>query len=672
MKSLYFLALLLAFVCSLCVTPALAVGDEWRPVEPAELALKASTVEKDADAEAIFWEVRIDDSSDEDLAMQHYVRVKIFTERGREKYSKFDIAFTKGMKIKDIAARVIKADGSIVEIRKEDVFEREIVRANGLKVRAKSFAIPSLEPGVIVEYRYREVISDAGASGMRLKFQRDIPVQTLTYYYKPYNKRAPNYQSFNFDDTKFIEDKKGFWVATRKDVPAIKEEPRMPPEDQVVPWMLLQGVGLNITQASIFSVTFTIKDPNNQAAYWASVANEKSYLAKFINKPDKEIAKVAKEVTDSGSTQEEKLKKLYEFCQTQIKNTSFDPSLTDEQRKKLPQNKSAADVLKNKTASSQFVDLLFGAMANSLGYETRIAFSGDRSKMFFEPKMTNEAFIHPAAIAVKVGDGWKFYNPGVSFLPHGMLLWNEEDVWALLVGEKNYLWVTTPFSDVNKSIARRTGKFKLLEDGTLEGSVRIEYTGQSGLIQKLDSYDNSESKREEDLREDVKRRMSTAELSEVKIENVTDPNKPLVYAYNIRVPGYAQRTGKRLFFQPAFFSHGAGAMFPAASRKHDVYFQYPWSEEDHITIELPKGFAPDNAETPSPITPEMTRQICQQKIRIGVTSDGQLMKYDREFFFGAGGNVMFPVAGYPAVKQLFDLIAQGNDHTITLKQTAAN
>lgn len=149
MKSPYFLALLLALVCSLGVTPAgAAAGDnDWRLVTPEEIALRTAKVEADADAEAIFWEVRIDDSSDDNLSMQHYVRVKIFTERGREKYSKFDIPFSKRMKIKGLAARVIKSDGSIVEIGKQDIIEREIVKAGGVK--AKSIAMPALEVGAI-------------------------------------------------------------------------------------------------------------------------------------------------------------------------------------------------------------------------------------------------------------------------------------------------------------------------------------------------------------------------------------------------------------------------------------------------------------------------------------------------------------------------------------------
>src|SRR5215211_4534162 len=118
-------------VVFLSVTFAIGQDKDWRPVSPEDLQSKTPVVEPDADAEAIFWEVRIDDSDSDDLSMRHYVRVKIFTERGREKYSKFDIPFIKGeKKIKDIAARVIKADGTIIELTPKDIFEREIINAN--------------------------------------------------------------------------------------------------------------------------------------------------------------------------------------------------------------------------------------------------------------------------------------------------------------------------------------------------------------------------------------------------------------------------------------------------------------------------------------------------------------------------------------------------------------
>src|SRR5713101_933797 len=185
-----FLFLLLIEACLLAGTSftASASGDDWRAVDPADLALKTSTVEKDADAEALFWEVRLDDSA-EDLILSHYIRIKIFTERGKETQSKVQIPFGKffgeEIRIKDIAARTIKADGTVIELKKEDVFESTQIKTSGAKIKVKAFAVPGIEPGAIIEYRWREVRLATFANRMHLDYQRDVPVQRVTYWLKP-------------------------------------------------------------------------------------------------------------------------------------------------------------------------------------------------------------------------------------------------------------------------------------------------------------------------------------------------------------------------------------------------------------------------------------------------------------------------------------------------------
>lgn len=643
-----------------------AQDKDWRPLVPAELSMAAPSVEPDADAEALIWEIRIDDSDSEDLSLKHYVRVKIFTERGRDKYSKFDVPFTKGIKIKDLAARVIKSDGSIIEIKKEDIFEREIIKANGIKIKAKSFAVPNIEPGVIIEYRYKESISDASARGMRLQFQRDIPIQKIAYYYKPYNSSEPRTQTYNFTDAKFVKDKNGFWLATRTAVPAFKEEPRMPPEDNVRAWMMLTGTRLTLVDASAFSVSFTFKDPGNPRQYWGAVGTENAGLAKFMNKESGDVKKAAAEITAGAATAEEKLKKIYEYCQTQIANTTFDTSITDEQRAKLPAAKSLNDVLKRKAAGSQYVDLLFGALANASGFETRIALIGDRSKMFIEPEMTDENLIHPGAIAVKVNEEWKYFNPGVKFLPYGMLLWHEEDTWALLVGEKRFDWKKTPLTGYEASNTKRNGKFTLLEDGTLEGDVSIEMKGQPGLMYRMENYDETPVKLEEDIRQDVRARISTAEVTGMSVENLADGTKPLIQRYKIRVPNYAQKTGKRLFVQPSFFKYGTSPIFSSSTRKYDIFFRYPWSESDTIDIKWPAGFDLDSPDSPATVAD--AQKIGSLVTRITAVKAENRLNYSRKFHFGGGGAILFGVENYQVLKTMFDQFNKADTHTITLKQ----
>src|SRR5437016_1037622 len=126
--------LLLAFWCGL------VAGADWRPVDASEVAQKTARVEPGADAEAIFWDVKIEDSfqgGDFQLSLNHYIRIKIFTDRGKEKYAKVEIEQTNRRRITEVAGRTIKADGSIIELKKDGIFDRDLVKTKGAKVRGK-------------------------------------------------------------------------------------------------------------------------------------------------------------------------------------------------------------------------------------------------------------------------------------------------------------------------------------------------------------------------------------------------------------------------------------------------------------------------------------------------------------------------------------------------------
>jgi hypothetical protein len=212
---------------------------------------------------------------------------------------------------------------------------------------------------------------------------------------------------------------------------------------------------------------------------------------------------------------------------------------------------------------------------------------------------------------------------------------------------------------------------RLSEDGTLEGDVRIEYTGHLAAEKKEWNDDDSPAEREKTLRDAVKSRMSTAKVSAIQIENVSDPIKPFIYTYHVRVPGYAQRTGKRLFLQPAFFQHGASPLFSTSDRKHPIYFHFPWSEQDEVTIELPAGFSLDNADAPAPFG---SADLTRYEVKIMATTDQRTLMYKRNFFFGGGepslNRLYYDPTGYTQLKTYFDILNKQDNHTITLKQTA--
>lgn len=641
--------------------PALAAGNDWRPINPAELALKAPVVERDADAEALFWEVRVDDGEPGELIFTHYIRIKVFTERGRESESKIDIPFGKifgsDIKIKDIAARTIKPDGSIVELKKEDIFERDIVKANRVRLKAKSFAMPGVDPGSIIEYRWREVRPNAWANYTRLHFQREIPVQTVKYYIKPAElvEGSMRAQVFRGGLPPIVKEKNGFYSMTMTNMPAYREEPRMPPEDQVRTWVL------------IYYTTLT-EQPEPQK-FWKDLGKNFYDKTKTLIKPNDEVKKAALGVIGDAATPDEKLERLYNFVRTKIKNIYDDASgLSVEEIAKAKTNKSPGDTLKRGMGSGLDIDLLFAALANAAGFDGRIVLVADRGDIFFDPSFTNSYFLEPYNVAVKVGDQWRFFDPGFNHVPPGMLRWQEEGQDALITDPKEPVWVKTPVTPAEKSLIKRTAKLTLSDDGTLEGDVEIQYTGQLAIERKEENDEESPARREELLINEIKEQMSTAELTNIRVENVTDPDKPFTYAYHVRVPGYAERTGKRLFLRPAFFQYGIGPMFPTSDRENLVYFHYPWSEKDSVEITLPQGYDLDNADVPVPIG---AGKVSQYTARMAVTEDKRTLIYNRTFTFGTPEIILFPKTTYPALKDYFDQLNKADNHTITLKQGAA-
>ena len=658
--------LALAFLCLLATAPALAAGDkDWKPVDPADLSLKEPKVEKDADAEAIFWDVRVDDSDEGSLVFHHYLRIKIFNDRGKEAFSKVDIPFGKifgrTIKVKDIAARTIKPDGAIIELGEKDIFERDVLKANGIKQKAKSFAFPSIEPGAIIEYRWRESFSNASANNLSLEFQREIPVQRVKYSIKPFAFDFYNtlrLQMFNGRTPPVEKEKNGFHSITMTNMPAFREEPSMPPADQVRSWMLLYYTRSEWTKAS----------PMNFWAVWGGLLDQ-------IHTPDikvnDEVKRATAEAIGDATEPKEKLRRIDKFVRTRIKNIYDDAAgLTPEARAKAKINKSPSDTLKRGQGTGEDIDMLFIAMARAAGFDAHIAEMGDRSRIFFDRDIPTNYFLTQHAAAVRMEDGWHFFDPASTYVPFGMLPWKSEGQEVLVLDTKKneFRFVNTPMSSPDMSLEKRTAKLRLLEDGTLEGDVRIEYTGHLGADKKEQNDEASPTEREENLRNMIKERMSTAEVSDIKIENVTDFEKPFVYEFKIKVPGYAQRTGKRLFLQPSFFEKGVTPLFQTTERRYPIYFRYAWSEEDSVTIELPEGYAFDNADAP---TPFRGGQITSYDMKLQATKDGHTLVMTRKFFFGGDSNVLFPVGSYGQLKQVFDVLRERDNHTIALKQQGA-
>jgi hypothetical protein len=179
--------------------------------------------------------------------------------------------------------------------------------------------------------------------------------------------------------------------------------------------------------------------------------------------------------------------------------------------------------------------------------------------------------------------------------------------------------------------------------------------------------DEADEARLEALKKEFIAVFPDTEVSNPHIENADDPEKPLKLSCHIKIPGYAQRTGKRLLLQPLIFQRGVPPLFAATDRHYPVNFRYAWMEQDTVSITLPPGFALDNAGNPGPFDfgPPGSYQL-----KMSVKDHRELTVF-REFVFGKGGSLTYGVKLYPALKGVFDEIHRRDDVTISLKQAPA-
>ena len=644
-----------------CLSPRLSWAADWRPIDPAELAQKTPKVEPNADAEVIFWDVKIEDQlsgGDSRRILNHYVRFKIFTERGKEKYSTVEINRFGKHRISDIAGRTIKSDGTIIDLKKDSIFDRDLAKTKGFKEKGTTFALPNVEVGDIIEYRYKEY-RDNELAYLPLQFQRDIPVWEVTYHLKPirvdwlpWGMRSIG---FHLQNTPFKAETQGYYFTTMTNIPAFKQEPLSPPEDSLRSWLLV----------------YYEEDKKLVAEkYWKEIGKTDYSVIKPRVKVDDAIKRSAAELVSGSDTDMAKLQKLDAFCRNKVKNIYSDSAeMTSAERKAVKENKNPSDTLKQMAGTPTDINLLFTALASGAGFEARFARIPDRGRHFFTPELPISYFLNTYSVAVKVGEEWKFFDPSTKHLMPGTLRWEEEGQQALISDPKGGFFAPTQFSPAEASSRIRHANLKLNEEGEIEGTLEYIFTGHIAAEERR-RYENETPAA---IEEDWKARMGrygSPTISDFQILQKDDATLPLVVRMKLSAQGYCARTSKRILMEPAFFEHNSTAQFPEATRKWDIYFHYAYTEDDDVTIELPEGWELDKPSAP---TSSKLSDVGNYKVRLQVTSDKKKVMYSRKFSWGGKGTLVIPAQNYKGVKQVFDFVQEQDHHVLTLlKQGGAS
>lgn len=652
---------LLLGIFALLVSPTSVHAAPWPAIKPEDLALKQGRVDRDADAEATEWEIVVSDEwSGETIksSQTQRRRVKLFNARGLEAFRRIDIPYSKGTVITDVAARTIRPDGSVIEVKKDAILERTIVKGAGLKEKAKSFAMPGIEPGCMVEFRWTSVRYDELTHNVRIPFQIEVPVEELRFSIHPLPVPESDLQmrirAFNFHMPPFTDDGLGFHTITIPSLPAIRHEPFMPPSSSVSPWI---------------AIYYETQSDSPVDAYWRRVGKAAYSASASLDRASGDMKRITQGALGGVTDQDQVVDRIIDYCRAKLRNTELsDSGLTADERAWLNSEHSAMDYLKRGLADSDGLLRVFLSMASAAGLEARLALLPDRSEYAFDSKNPTSYMLTRMCAAVQVLGAWRAIDPSAMDLSPGMLPWSLQGVEMLVPDPDEPTFVRTPISPPEQSLSLRSAQLKLSDDGTVEGDVSDELSGQDGGIWRRSLRDHSAVEREKLLTDEIKARMSTAEVTNISFDPGTGPSDPFRLRYHIRVSGYASRTGRRLFLQPAFFQRGMAPTLAAHERTYPVCFDYAWSEHDVVTIDLPAHF---HLETPAEQKPIVLPDVGNHISRVRLSDDGRQLQYVRTVIFGEKGTISFPVEEYSKLKDAFDRMKADDDGMISLASDEA-
>jgi hypothetical protein len=635
----------------------------WPPISDADRAQKAPMVEKDAGAEILQWRVHVvDEFTGQDLQRVSYnfIRLKIFDEKGKEKAATIDLPYREPGRILDVAGRTIKADGSIVELDKKTVYTRDLVRSGGRSSKVVSFAIPAVEVGAIVEYRWKQSEDDNRFRYLRLHFAREFPIQKVTYFIKPlssdYVGTDPMLLAhFNCQPSPIERTNDGWNATSLENVPAAHDESYSPSDPNLEPWALLY---------------YRKGGPKDADKYWNEEGKKAYGELKESLKASAEQKTTAAEVVSGATSDEQKIAALVSYVRKTLRNVT-ESEVTEVERadyfKKMPKDRlrSSAEILKSGIASPYEMNAAFAALAMQIGLDARPALIANHNEIEFSPKaLTERYFLDDLAMAVKVNNAWKVFDVSRKYLTPGMLPWEQEGVFALITDPKAPMFITTPPAPPEASSESRTAMLKLSTDGKLTGTTEENYTGHKAEEYRFELAHKSPAQREEWFHDRILRMFPEAEVTGLKVLNVEDPTKPLQVSYQLEAPQFAEVTGKRILFQPNAFRRAQAALFSASERRSPIQFPFAWKEVDQIHIALPEGFTLDSADSPGGLD---FGDPGAYKLEIVVKQDKRELVTSREFTFGNKGLLEFKANSYPTLKKIFEEIRLRDTHSLALK-----
>ena len=440
--------------------------------------------------------------------------VKIFDERGYD-LANVTIPYSSSTKISDIRARTITADGAVVPVAADKIFDVSIYPAFIFyaDTRAKRFTFPAVAPECILEYRYTATVQGY-TYWDSWSFQSLVPTRLSRYEVTAPSEWPLKWQCSNIDlapkTTAVPAGFKQTWLWQAADVPPLLPEPGMPAWRDVQPSLLFAPLGMKT---------------------WPDLARWFFGLYKDRVQPTAEIRKRVEQLCPSGLPPLQRLRRLYHFVRDEVRYVAVSIGIGGYQPH------PAAEVFLNRYGDCKDKVALLQTMAACAGIEVSpVLISTWQNGVLDTTVVSHTHFNHVIARARLADSSMIWMDPTSRFTPFAELPWFDRDrlVYAV-AADGNGEWQRTPGQSAADHQWRRCWHMNLGSENIL-ATLQSDYAGAAAHEMRTLLQDLHRRERIEYLAREIKKSFPAAAIDTATIAALDDDELPLSCSVKFRLP----------------------------------------------------------------------------------------------------------------------------------------
>jgi hypothetical protein len=291
-----------------------------------------------------------------------------------------------------------------------------------------------------------------------------------------------------------------------------------------------------------------------------------------------------------------------------------------------------------------------------------VVFVSSRESRLFDREVLSFSQLDSEIARVRLNGKDVFFDPGTRFCPYGLMRWMRTGTAAMDMADPGQL-IATPGASEDSAIMSRTAELNLDTEGAVKGEVRVEFLGMDALERRLLALDTDEAGRKKELEDEVKSWLpANAKVEMTASIGWESEYDPLTAVFNVEVPEFASAAGKRLMVPTALFQPKQKRVLKSGARKFPVYYSYAFTENDHLNLKLPEGYALETLASPQTAATKFARYTTNA----GTT--GSYVNLDRTLKFNG---VFFQPDRYEELRDFFAKVQAGDELQTVVRQSSS-